>query len=133
MRSLTFESNKRVYGPFGVKEGTYFSVPITSGGKIIGFHGKSGWFLDSIGAFVEPIQKPLSAKTIVHSQQSVIQGSEKYEYSMIQGNLGNNHEFIFAVKQKEDYNSNESYSISRQSSKSSNFSYAEPENKVKIL
>lgn len=51
IRSLTFHTNIRKYGPYGVEKGTYFSLPV-SGGKIIGFHGKSGWFLDSIGVHV---------------------------------------------------------------------------------
>jgi hypothetical protein len=48
IRSLTIETNLRKFGPYGVEKGTYFSFP-TNGGKIIGFHGKSGWYLDSIG------------------------------------------------------------------------------------
>eukprot|EP01018_Ginkgo_biloba_P020970 Gb_22485 [translate_table: standard] len=48
IRSLTFQSNMRKYGPYGVEQGTYFSRS-SNGDKIVGFHGKSGWFLDSIG------------------------------------------------------------------------------------
>lgn len=48
IRSLTFKSNLRTLGPFGVEEGTPFSLP-TDGGMIVGFNGKSGWYLDSIG------------------------------------------------------------------------------------
>jgi len=51
IRSLTFQTNQRKFGPYGVEKGTYFTLP-TSGGKIIGFHGKSGWFLDSIGVYL---------------------------------------------------------------------------------
>ncbi|KAL3528657.1 hypothetical protein ACH5RR_007979 [Cinchona calisaya] len=48
IRSLTFKSNKRTFGPFGVEEGTPFSLPI-EGGQIVGFKGRSGWHLDSLG------------------------------------------------------------------------------------
>ncbi|KAD4889339.1 hypothetical protein E3N88_21412 [Mikania micrantha] len=48
IRSLTFKSNRRTFGPFGVEEGTRFNV-FTDRGQIVGFYGRSGWFLDSIG------------------------------------------------------------------------------------
>lgn len=113
VRSLTFQSNKRTYGPYGVQQGTYFTLPISSG-KVVGFHGKSGWYLDAIGVYVEPIHKSLPTNSIlqsqqhhsiVHSQQSVVQGFENYEYSMIQGSLGKNFDLIVAVRRK-DENSN---------------------------
>ncbi|KAD4889342.1 hypothetical protein E3N88_21415 [Mikania micrantha] len=48
IRSLTFKTNKRTLGPFGVEEGTPFNF-MTNGGHIVGFVGRSGWFLDSLG------------------------------------------------------------------------------------
>nr|XP_043614492.1 jacalin-related lectin 19-like [Erigeron canadensis] len=48
VRALTFKSNKRTFGPFGVEEGTPFSF-LTNESHIVGFYGKSGWFLDSLG------------------------------------------------------------------------------------
>ncbi|CAA3023289.1 jacalin-related lectin 19 [Olea europaea subsp. europaea] len=48
IRSLTFKSNQRSFGPFGVEEGTPFSFPM-EGGQIVGFKGRCGWFLDAIG------------------------------------------------------------------------------------
>ncbi|KAI3727295.1 hypothetical protein L1987_67108 [Smallanthus sonchifolius] len=48
IRSLTFKSNKRTFGPFGVEEGTPFNF-LTNGGQIVGIIGRSGWFLDSLG------------------------------------------------------------------------------------
>ncbi|MFS7974407.1 putative jacalin-like lectin domain-containing protein [Helianthus anomalus] len=48
IRSLTFKTNKRTLGPFGVEEGTPFNFS-TNGGRIVGFYGRSGWFLDSLG------------------------------------------------------------------------------------
>ncbi|KAM3288872.1 hypothetical protein P3S67_022302 [Capsicum chacoense] len=106
VRSLTFESNKRTYGPYGVQQGTYFTLPISKG-KIVGFHGKSGWYLDAIGAYIEPIQKslPTTSHAIVHSKQSIVQGTENYEYSMIQGSPGETFDLIVAVRRKEENNS----------------------------
>ncbi|KAJ6684827.1 JACALIN-RELATED LECTIN 3 [Salix purpurea] len=54
VRSLMFESNRKKYGPFGIQFGTYFSIPMT-GGKIVGFHGRSSWYLDSIGVYLMPL------------------------------------------------------------------------------
>ncbi|KAM7500413.1 hypothetical protein LguiA_024827 [Lonicera macranthoides] len=56
IQSLSFVSNKTKYGPFGAEKGTYFKFPSTSGNnKIIGFHGRSAAYLDSIGGYIEPI------------------------------------------------------------------------------
>lgn len=51
IRSLTFESNRSKYGPFGTEQGTPFALPVvSSGGKVVGFHGRSaGACLHSIG------------------------------------------------------------------------------------
>ncbi|XP_035833065.1 jacalin-related lectin 19 [Helianthus annuus] len=51
IRSLTFKTNKRTLGPFGVQEGTPFNFS-TNGGRIVGFYGRSGWFLDSLGFYL---------------------------------------------------------------------------------
>ncbi|XP_031401926.1 jacalin-related lectin 4-like [Punica granatum] len=51
--SLTFRSNKRVYGPYGPEQGTYFSSPPNTG-KIVGLYGRSGQYLDCIGAYFAP-------------------------------------------------------------------------------
>ncbi|KAM7274196.1 hypothetical protein ACFE04_028860 [Oxalis oulophora] len=55
IRSLTFRSNKKKYGPYGREEGTCFSIPL-SGAMIVGFHGTAGQYLDSIGIYLRPIQ-----------------------------------------------------------------------------
>ncbi|KAF8013847.1 hypothetical protein BT93_I1645 [Corymbia citriodora subsp. variegata] len=52
VRSLTFQSNERTYGPYGEEIGKYFYFPST-GRKIIGFHGRSGLWVDSLGAHFE--------------------------------------------------------------------------------
>ncbi|KAG8380553.1 hypothetical protein BUALT_Bualt06G0027600 [Buddleja alternifolia] len=54
IRSLTFETKWRTFGPFGVQEGTPFSLPM-KGGKIVGLIGGSRWYLDAIGAHVKAL------------------------------------------------------------------------------
>lgn len=48
IRSLTFHTTKRPYGPFGDEYGTYFTTKLREG-KVVGIHGRSGLFLDSLG------------------------------------------------------------------------------------
>lgn len=51
IRSLTFYTNKRVYGPFGDEQGTYFTTKVKEG-KVVGIHGRKGLFLDALGVHV---------------------------------------------------------------------------------
>jgi hypothetical protein len=102
VRSLTFESNRKTYGPFGTEQGTYFSFPM-AGGKIVGFHGKSGWYLDAIGAYLKPIENQYPSKVLVQSQSYVANGTERVGYSVIQGSVGENFDIVLAVRQKDDF------------------------------
>lgn len=52
VRSLTFHTTKRKYGPFGDEQGTYFTTKAKEG-KIVGIHGRKGLFLDAFGVHVE--------------------------------------------------------------------------------
>ncbi|KMT01700.1 hypothetical protein BVRB_9g211560 [Beta vulgaris subsp. vulgaris] len=70
VRSLSFKSNRRSFGPFGVEEGTPFYFPV-EGGRIIGFKGRSGWYLDSIGFYVSRVH----SKTITKRVQRWLQKS----------------------------------------------------------
>ncbi|KAG8388373.1 hypothetical protein BUALT_Bualt02G0119200 [Buddleja alternifolia] len=54
VRSLTFKTNWRTFGPFGVEEGTPFSL---EGGRIVGLKGSSGRLLDAIGFYIAPLRK----------------------------------------------------------------------------
>ncbi|PKI62310.1 hypothetical protein CRG98_017311 [Punica granatum] len=54
IRSLTLKSNKRTFGPYGFEEGTPFTFPI-EGGRIVGFKGRSGWYLDAIGFHISRV------------------------------------------------------------------------------
>ncbi|KDP38565.1 hypothetical protein JCGZ_04490 [Jatropha curcas] len=100
--SLTFQSNKRTYGPFGVEQGTYFCFPMT-GGRIVGFHGKSGWFLDAIGIYLKPVQQQKTSKALVQAKSFVNTGTENIGYSVIQGTAGNSYDIVVAVRQKEEH------------------------------
>jgi hypothetical protein len=51
IRSLTFHTTKRKYGPFGEEQGTYFTTKVKEG-KIVGIHGRKGLFLDALGVHV---------------------------------------------------------------------------------
>lgn len=51
VRSVTFVTNLRIYGPYGCQEGVVFALP-SAKGEIIGFHGRSGEYLDAIGTYV---------------------------------------------------------------------------------
>ncbi|XP_047981668.1 jacalin-related lectin 3 [Salvia hispanica] len=110
VRALSLESNKRRYGPFGVEQGTYFSFPKIQG-RIVGFLGKSGWFLDAIGAYIEPFQNHhlASPNSIYYSQLQISQPVDKNQYSMIQGSLGADYDLIVAVRQKDTSSNHHDY------------------------
>lgn len=57
VRSLTFVSNRRAYGPYGRTEGVPFALP-AAGGRIVGFHARSGRYLDAIGTYVKVERQP---------------------------------------------------------------------------
>ncbi|MFS7913619.1 putative jacalin-like lectin domain-containing protein [Helianthus anomalus] len=50
---LTFVTNKQTYGPYGTNGGTDFSCPIAKG-KVVGFFGRYGAYLDAIGVVLSP-------------------------------------------------------------------------------
>ncbi|KAA8528689.1 hypothetical protein F0562_036044 [Nyssa sinensis] len=118
VRSLTFESNKKTYGPYGIEQGMYFSFPMT-GGKIVGFHGRCGWHLDAVGAYLEPLQKSYPSKSLFHSQSSVANGTEKSGYSIIQGNVGKNFDVVLALRQRDVESNSVPINFSGQSSRDS--------------
>lgn len=57
IRSLTFKSNRRTFGPYGVEVGTPFSSSAEGGERIVGFKGRSGWYIDEIGFYLSRAQK----------------------------------------------------------------------------
>lgn len=46
--SLCFVTNKKEYGPFGVKAKTEFSKSWDVG-HFVGFYGRCGWYIDAVG------------------------------------------------------------------------------------
>ncbi|KAF8013789.1 hypothetical protein BT93_I1594 [Corymbia citriodora subsp. variegata] len=63
VQSLTFYSNTRTHGPFGEETGRHFWYPSTRS-KIIGFYGRCGETLNSIGVYTEPLSHMYPFKTI---------------------------------------------------------------------
>ncbi|CAK7356810.1 unnamed protein product [Dovyalis caffra] len=85
IRSLTFISNKRTFGPFGVEDGTPFTLTM-DGASIVGFKGRSGWYLDAIGfrlsriqstKILQKFQQKLQRLTSAVSKSSVSKDGEK--------------------------------------------------------
>lgn len=98
-------SNKRTYGPFGTEEGIYFSLPVI-GGKIVGFHGRGGWYVDAIGIHLEPLHKQNSQKFVVQYSQGVYASNESFGYSTIEGNIGKQFDVLVALRQKDEKSNN---------------------------
>jgi hypothetical protein len=70
IRSLAFSSNKRTFGPFGVEEGTPFTLSM-DGASIVGFKGRGGWYLDAIGFRLSRIQSTKVLKKFQQKLQSI--------------------------------------------------------------
>ncbi|XP_057533694.1 jacalin-related lectin 3 isoform X2 [Amaranthus tricolor] len=102
VRSLTFVSNEKAHGPFGVELGTFFCFP-KIGEKIVGFYGRCGWFLDAIGAYLKPVEQSNVPKTMVYSQNCLANGVEKSGYSVIHGSLGKDYDIVLAIKQRDNF------------------------------
>lgn len=102
VRSLTFVSNEKTHGPFGVELGTFFSYPLV-GHKVVGFFGRSGWFLDAIGAYLKPTEQRNVSNPVAYSQNYVANGVENSGYSVIHGSLGKDYDIVLAIKQRENF------------------------------
>ncbi|KAI8529634.1 hypothetical protein RHMOL_Rhmol12G0240000 [Rhododendron molle] len=63
IRSMTFKSNRRTFGPYGVEEGTPFSIS-ADGAQIVGFQGRSGWYLDAVGFHLSEVPRTPNNKTV---------------------------------------------------------------------
>ncbi|XP_010265580.1 PREDICTED: jacalin-related lectin 3-like [Nelumbo nucifera] len=55
VHTLEIETNRRRYGPFGFGTGRRSFTYRAANGMIVGFHGTSGSFLNSIGVHVRPL------------------------------------------------------------------------------
>ncbi|KAL5845167.1 hypothetical protein ACOSQ3_011240 [Xanthoceras sorbifolium] len=84
IKSLTFRTNKRKHGPFGEQIGSFFISNVKEG-KIVGFHGREGLFLDSIGVHLaanaidipEWSNKAVAAKPEPTEEAQVDSGAKK--------------------------------------------------------
>ncbi|XP_074570068.1 jacalin-related lectin 3 isoform X2 [Curcuma longa] len=104
IKSLRFESNLSKYGPFGFEQGMYFSFPMSSG-KIVGFHGRAGWYLDSIGFYLQKLGSPDQSKALVSSQSQELSITEKSGYSIVDGIDGtssNTYDIFLALRGRGD-------------------------------
>eukprot|EP00252_Welwitschia_mirabilis_P024983 TRINITY_DN7643_c0_g1_i3.p1 TRINITY_DN7643_c0_g1~~TRINITY_DN7643_c0_g1_i3.p1 ORF type:complete len:531 (-),score=50.03 TRINITY_DN7643_c0_g1_i3:307-1899(-) len=101
IRSLTFESNLKKYGPYGVQQGTYFTFPV-SGGMLVGFHGRSGWYLDCIGAYLSPIH----SSNIQSPERSIVSASPTLSRSSTtrsqDGNPNKTYNILLALPESAD-------------------------------
>uniref|UniRef100_A0A0D9WIE5 Jacalin-type lectin domain-containing protein n=1 Tax=Leersia perrieri TaxID=77586 RepID=A0A0D9WIE5_9ORYZ len=104
IRSLTFQSNRSTYGPFGTEDGTPFSLPVSSG-KIIGFHGRSGSYLNSIGFYLKQVQVPdQSNSPALPQSQRLTSAYNRNGYSFPDSASG--YDMVLAVRDRHD-----SYSV----------------------
>ncbi|KAL5713359.1 hypothetical protein ACHQM5_015442 [Ranunculus cassubicifolius] len=119
VRSLTFQSNRKTYGPYGTQQGNKFSFSM-NGGKIVGFHGRSGWYLDSIGVYLKslPVPKPEPSKALLSSPNFVCSGNDKVGYNVVQGSVGKSYDIVLAVRQKDNFDNVSSKQFPRKSSPS---------------
>ncbi|KAJ0963159.1 hypothetical protein J5N97_028281 [Dioscorea zingiberensis] len=101
IRSLTFQSNYSKYGPFGLEQGTHFSFP-TNGGKIVGFHGRSGWFVDSIGFYLKQIKSSNPWNALVPSKSLSISRNDVNGYTVMEGTVGKGYDIVLAVRERGD-------------------------------
>ncbi|KAE8656424.1 Jacalin-related lectin 3 [Hibiscus syriacus] len=130
VRSLTFHSNKKTYGPFGIEQGTGFSM---TKGKIVGFHGRSGWYLDAIGVHSKAIPNLNPSKTMTHAVSYAADGAEKSGFSVIQGSVGESYDIVLAVRQRDGFVTPQPKELKRQiSSSSSSDDSSDVETKSKV-
>lgn len=78
IKSLTFHTNKGRHGPFGEEQGCPFTSKPKEG-RIAGFHGRKGLFVDALGVhFIEgkvmtpEIDPPSKAIAPINNHQSAI-------------------------------------------------------------
>ena len=83
IKSLTFHTTKTKYGPFGEEQGTPFSSNMKEG-VIIGFHGRTGLFLDAIGVHMiegkaRPPTSPPPNKPVNQIQSQVMDNAAEVD------------------------------------------------------
>ncbi|ERN01274.1 jacalin-related lectin 3 isoform X1 [Amborella trichopoda] len=130
IRSLTFQTNLKKYGPFGVQQGTHFSFTM-SGGKVVGFHGRSGWHLDSIGLHLKPLSDPEPESELPNYYSQVLvpaQSTTKNGYDIVHGTDAKGHyDFVLKVRDKKD-----AFNRSSQVSQTPSMAREESKNKLQL-
>ncbi|KAI3979870.1 hypothetical protein MKX01_042524 [Papaver californicum] len=121
IRSLTIESNRKKYGPFGSQQGTQFSCPATSiASKIVGFHGHSSWYLTAIGVYLKPLEDQQNQQHIRPSM--ALMSSQLTSQNFVSDFSTHDHTKGFRVVQggsgnfQDNFNSSSQYESSRSSS-----------------
>ena len=99
IRSLTFESNCSTYGPFGTEQGTSFSLPVSSG-KIVGFHGRSGSCLHSIGCHLNKENTTKLSKNAPSALRSTTRSYDRNGHRYADSSAG--YDMVLAVKDRGD-------------------------------
>ncbi|XP_058759158.1 jacalin-related lectin 19-like isoform X3 [Vicia villosa] len=85
IRSMTFKTNRRTFGPYGAEEGSPFTFSI-DGGQVVGFKGRGDWYLDSIAftlssapstSLLKKMQKGFYRLTSIAPKSSSTKAGEK--------------------------------------------------------
>ncbi|KAL6845460.1 hypothetical protein ACP4OV_024955 [Aristida adscensionis] len=98
IRSLTFETNCSKYGPFGTEQGTFFSLPVSSG-RIVGFHGRSGSCLHSVGCHLNK-EKITNLSNTPSALRSITRSYDKNGHRYADSNAG--YDMVLAVRDRGD-------------------------------
>ncbi|KAG9148066.1 hypothetical protein Leryth_003643 [Lithospermum erythrorhizon] len=76
VKSLAFHTNVTTYGPFGRGRGGTFTLPVEDG-VIVGFHGRSGPFLNAIGLYIRP-KSPVSPSKLIAQPELSLGATEDF-------------------------------------------------------
>ncbi|XP_009772162.2 putative late blight resistance protein homolog R1A-10 isoform X2 [Nicotiana sylvestris] len=99
IKSLCFITNANNYGPFGSNAGgTPFSLVMKEGVAIVGFHGRSGFYLDAIGVYLQKLAPPTSAKEHTAEDTEI----RDVSLSALRKDIVNILDFIKSVKNEEN-------------------------------
>ncbi|XP_075090037.1 uncharacterized protein LOC107786447 isoform X3 [Nicotiana tabacum] len=100
IKSLCFITNANNYGPFGSEAGgTPFSLVMKEGVAIVGFHGRSGLYLDAIGVYLQKLASPTSTKE--HTVED-IEIRDQVSLSALRKDIVNVLDFIESLKNEEN-------------------------------
>ncbi|OIT33046.1 agglutinin, partial [Nicotiana attenuata] len=81
VKSLCFTTNLKTYAPFGTKasDGTKFSLVMKEGGAIVGFHGRSSWYLDAIGVYLQQVTTFTQVEKVVPKKPKIEETAEFHD------------------------------------------------------